>query len=130
MWLLKTEPSEYSYEDLVKEGKGIWDGVKNHQAINNMKEMKKGDKVFFYHTGRKHREIVAICEVSKEHYEFKEYTVVEVSPVGKLNRPVTLKEIKEDEFFDDWALVRQSRLSVVPVKKEYWNKVIEMSEKE
>src|SRR6056297_694750 len=111
MWLLKTEPSDYSYEDLENEGKAIWDGVKNHQAVNNMKKMKKGEKVFFYHTGRKHREIVAICEVSRESYEYEDYTVVEVSPVGKLNRPVTLKEIKSDDLFAEWALVRQSRLS-------------------
>ena len=127
MWLLKTEPSDYSYEDLENEGKAIWDGVKNHQAVNNMKKMEEGEKVFFYHTGRD-REIVAVCEVSKESYEYNEYTVVEIIPVRKLENPVTLKEIKDDEFFSDWALVRQGRLSVLPVKKEYWNKVIEMSE--
>ncbi|MFP4456217.1 MAG: EVE domain-containing protein [Clostridia bacterium] len=127
MWLLKSEPNDYSYQDLVKEGKTKWDGVKNHQAVNNMKKMEKGEKVFFYHTGRK-REIVGVCEVSKESYDDGEYTVVEVMPVKELENPVTLKEIKEDDFFSDWALVRQGRLSVVPVKKEYWNKVIEMSE--
>jgi predicted RNA-binding protein with PUA-like domain len=122
MWLLKSEPNDYSFDDLMNDNTTIWDGVKNYQAINNMKEMKKGEKVLFYHTGNQRR-IVGLCEVTKEAYEYGEYTVVEIKAIKKFSKTVTLKEVKADEFFKDWALVRQGRLSVVPVEKKYWEKI-------
>jgi leucyl-tRNA---protein transferase len=135
-WLFKTEPGTWSWDDQVKkgtEGEG-WNGVRNHQAANNMKAMKVGDLGFFYHSVNE-RQIVGIVEVIEEYHpdptdakgKFGMVRVQAVKPVGK---PVSLAQIKQDGRFDDLALVRQSRLSVVPVSEEHWRQLCEMAEVE
>tara|TARA_R110002096_G_scaffold258166_1_gene451765 strand:+ start:987 stop:1421 length:435 start_codon:yes stop_codon:yes gene_type:complete len=135
-WLFKTEPNTWSWDDQVKkgaEGEG-WDGVRNHQAANNMRKMKVGDLGFFYHSV-KERSIVGVVEVIEEFHpdptdesgKFGMVTVKAVKPVGK---PVTLTDIKNDGRFDDFLLVRQSRLSVVPVSAEQWKTLCKMAEVE
>lgn len=131
-WLLKSEPDVYSYDELVKDGETIWDGVRNHQAANNMKAMKVGDKAFYYHSNIG-REVVAVVNISKlaaqdPTDETGRWVAVSVKPEKKLARPVTLTEIKQNPFFEDFALVRQSRLSVVPVEKKYWDEILKMAE--
>lgn len=131
-WLLKTEPSVYSFENLVKDKKAVWDGVANPRALQNIKSAKKGDMVFIYHTGDEKR-IVGIGEVMSEPYQDPKqdnprFVVFDIKPLRKLNRPVTLAEIKADKKFSDFRLVRESRLSVVPVPKEYWDDILKRSE--
>ena len=131
-WLLKTEPSTYSWDDLVREGKAVWDGVKNPFALNNMKAMQPDDRAFFYHTGDV-KAIVGIAKVVSAAYpdpkaKDPKLVVVDLEPLKKLARPVTLAEIKADKFFKDWALVRVPRLSVMPVTREQWMRVLEMQE--
>ena len=124
-WLMKQEPSELGWDDFVKEGESYWDGVRNHQAAANIRRMKKGDKAFFYHSVDEKR-IVGIMEVTREAYPDptaepgSKWVVVDVKPVKAVKHPVTLKEIKQDGRFNELALVRQSRLSVVPVSDEHW----------
>lgn len=131
-WLMKQEPSEWGWNDLVAEGESYWDGVRNHQAAANIRKMKKGDRAFFYHSVDEKR-IVGIMEVTREAYpdptadEASKWVVVDVRPVRPVTRPVTLKEIKESGRFADFALVRQSRLSVVPVSDEYWAILCDMA---
>ncbi len=130
-WLMKSEPDEYGWNDLVAEGEGIWDGVKNAQASNNMKAMKKGDQVFFYHS-RQGLEVVGIMEVSEEHSpdvttDPERWVVVKVKPVRKLDKPVTLKAMKQNPELKDLAIIRQSRLSVAPVTKNEWKAILEMA---
>lgn len=130
-WLMKTEPGTYSWDDLVKDKKTIWDGVRNFQARSNIKAMKKGDTIFIYHSGEG-KEIVGLAKVSKEHYpdpKDKDWSVVEISADKKLKRPVTLAEVKATKKLSDMVLVRSSRLSVQPVKKEEFDLVIQMSQK-
>ena len=123
-WLVKTEPEEYSFLDLVKDGKVVWDGVRNFQARNNLKSMKKGDQVLIYHSG-KTKEIVGIAEVVKEHYKdpgdkSNTWVVVEMKPVEKLDKTITLEQIKKEKSFSELPLLKQSRLSVMLVsKKDY-----------
>src|SRR5262245_66069810 len=114
-WLVKQEPTKYSFAQLVKDKKTRWDGVRNFQARNNLAAMKKGDQVLFYHSviGT---EVVGICEVTREHYpdpssDDPRWVVVELKPVRALKKPVTLAEIKEDPALKDMALLKQSRLS-------------------
>ncbi len=121
-WLVKTEPDEYSFDDLVRDGKVIWDGVRNFQARNNLKTTKKGDRVFVYHSG-KTKEIVGIAEVTKEYYldpsdKTGLWVVVELNPVRKLIKPFTLTQIKKEKFLSKLPLLKQSRLSVMPITKE------------
>jgi len=128
---MKTEPGTYSWDDLVKDKKTIWDGVRNFQARSNIKAMKKGDTIFIYHSGEG-KEIVGLAKVSKEHFpdpKDKEWSVVEISADKKLKRPVTLAEVKATKKLSDMVLVRSSRLSVQPVKKEEFDLVIQMSQK-
>lgn len=130
-WLMKSEPDEYGWDDLVKAGEGIWDGVKNAQASNNMKAMKTGDRVFFYHS-RQGLEIVGIMEVSKEAFpdpkdETDRWVAVKVKPVKRLAKPVTLKAIKANNVLSDMAIVRQSRLSVAPVTEAEWKEILSMA---
>ncbi|HNP94797.1 MAG TPA: EVE domain-containing protein [Cyclobacteriaceae bacterium] len=130
-WLMKTEPGTYSWDDLVKDKKTIWDGVRNFQARSNIKAMKKGDTIFIYHSGEG-KEIVGLAKVSKEHFpdpKDKDWSVVEISADKKLKRPVTLAEVKATKKLSDMVLVRSSRLSVQPVKKEEFDLVIQMSQK-
>ncbi len=123
-WLFKSEPEAYSWDDLVAEGRDYWDGVRNHQAANNMKKMRIGDRAFFYHSVGP-REIVGIVEVVKEYYPDPtdasgRFGMVDIAPVKPLARPVTLAQIKAEPRLSDIALVRQSRLSVMPIAPEHW----------
>lgn len=118
-WLVKSEPEAYSWSDLVRDGKGRWDGVRNYQARNNLRDMRKGDLCLFYHsvTGK---EIVGICRVAKEAYadptaDQGDWSCVDVAPVEEFPRPVGLSAIKSDPRLEGIALVRQGRLSVVPI---------------
>ncbi|MEO9599745.1 EVE domain-containing protein [Parasphingorhabdus sp.] len=129
-WLMKSEPDEYGWDDLVAEGEGTWDGVKNAQASNNMKAMKKGDQVFFYHS-RQGLEVVGIMEVSEEHSpdvttDPDRWVVVKVKPVRKLAKPVSLKAMKQNPALEDLAIIKQSRLSVAPVTESEWQAILEM----
>jgi predicted RNA-binding protein with PUA-like domain len=133
-WLFKSEPGTWSWDDQVKEGdKGAgWDGVRNHQASNNMKAMKIGDLGFFYHSVNEKR-IVGIVEVCAEYHPDDtdasgRFGMVDVKAVRPFTRPVTLAEIKGEERLGDFALVRQSRLSVVPVSEDQWKLICEMGD--
>jgi predicted RNA-binding protein with PUA-like domain len=129
-WLVKTEPSTYSWEDLIRDKKTGWDGVRNYQARNNLKAMKKGDLVFFYHS-MDDKAIVGIGKITKENYpdpKDNEWVAVEIAPVRKLKKPVTLAQIKADKRFTNMALVKSSRLSVQPVKADEFDLVIALSE--
>ncbi|NRD89879.1 EVE domain-containing protein [Sphingopyxis sp. BSNA05] len=127
---MKSEPDEYGWDDLVAEGEGTWDGVKNAQASNNMKAMKKGDQVFFYHS-RTGLEVVGIMEVSEEASpdvttDPDRWVVVKVKPVRKLPRPVPLKAMKQNPALKDLAIIRQTRLSVAPVTESEWAAILAM----
>ncbi|MDI9857785.1 MULTISPECIES: EVE domain-containing protein [Flectobacillus] len=127
-WLVKSEPFKYSWDDFVAQGVGMWDGVRNYQARNNMKSMKLGDLVFFYHSNEG-LEVVGIAKVVKEHYpdpttDDDRWVVVDLSPVEKLPKTVTLKQMKNDERLQDLALIKQSRLSVTPVKSEEFDIIV------
>jgi predicted RNA-binding protein with PUA-like domain len=129
-WLVKSEPGTYSWDDLVKDKKTVWDGVRNFRARNNLKAMKKGDLAFFYHSNEG-KEIVGIAKIIKDGYtdpKDKEWIVVELSPEKKLKNPVTLAQIKADKKLSDMVLVRVSRLSVQPVNKEEFDYVMTLSE--
>jgi predicted RNA-binding protein with PUA-like domain len=126
-WLFKEEPTHYSYDDFVKDGGTTWSGVKNPVAQRHLHAVKKGDRVFYYHTGDE-KQIVAIAKATSDAYDDpKDKTgklaVVDVAPVRKLARPVTLKEIKADASFRDFPLVRISRLSVMPVSDAEWARI-------
>lgn len=130
-WLLKSEPGSWSWEDQVRDGVTEWDGVRNHQADNNMKAMKRGDRCFFYHSV-KAREIVGVVEVVREHYPDPSdasgrFGMVDVKAVMPVRRPVSLKEIKAEPALQDMALVRQSRLSVSPVTPAEWKRLCAMA---
>ena len=130
-WLLKSEPDTWSWENQVKEGASMWDGVRNYQARNNLKEMKKNDLCFFYHSVSEKR-IIGIVKVVKEHYPdptdlTERFVVVDVKAIKKLKNPVSLDQIKENNKLKDIALVKQSRLSVMPLKKTEWSEIIKMS---
>jgi predicted RNA-binding protein with PUA-like domain len=129
-WLVKSEPETYSWDDLVRDKKTTWDGVRNFQARSNLKAMKKGDVVFFYHTGDE-KAIVGTASVAKEHYADptdNEWVVVDISSGKKLKKPVTLAQIKANKRLSDMVLVRASRLSVQPVKQEEFDLVLSLSE--
>ena len=130
-WLLKSEPDAWSWDNQVKEGASMWDGVRNYQARNNLKEMKKNDLCFFYHSVTE-RNVVGIVKVVKEHYpdptdKTRRFVVVDVKVVKKLKNPVSLDQIKENNKLKDIALVKQSRLSVMPLKKTELDIIIKMS---
>ena len=130
-WLLKSEPDAWSWDNQVKEGASMWDGVRNYQARNNLKEMKKNDLCFFYHSVTE-RSIVGIVKVVKEYYpdptdKTGRFVVVDVKATKKLKNPVSLDKIKENSNLQDIALVKQSRLSVMPLTKKEWDEVINMS---
>lgn len=129
-WLVKTEPDSYSWNDLVKDKKTVWDGVRNFQARSHMKKMEKGDIVFIYHTGDE-KAIVGQAQVTKSAYpdpKDAEWTVVELSPGKALKKAVTLAQIKADKRLSDMVLVRASRLSVQPVKSSEYDWIIGLSE--
>ena len=130
-WLLKSEPDAWSWDNQVKEGTSMWDGVRNYQARNNLKEMKKNDLCFFYHSVTE-RSIVGIVKVVKEYYpdptdKTGRFVVVDVVATKKLKNPVSLDQIKENKKLKDIALLKQSRLSVMPLKKIEWETVLKMS---
>ena len=130
-WLLKSEPDAWSWDNQVKEGASMWDGVRNYQARNNLKKMKKNDLCFFYHSVTE-KSIVGIVKVVKEYYpdptdKSDRFVVVDVKATKKLKNPVSLDQIKENIKLQDIALVKQSRLSVMPLKKTEWDIIIKMS---
>jgi predicted RNA-binding protein with PUA-like domain len=130
-WLMKSEPDAYSWDDLVADGEGTWDGVRNHRAANNLRAMKTGDKAFFYHSNIG-LEIVGIVTVSKAGIADPSdpegnWAAVKVKPAKKLQRPVTLKEIKADPALADMEIVRQSRLSVAEVRPAEWDHILELA---
>ena len=130
-WLLKSEPDAWSWDNQIKEGASMWDGVRNYQARNNLKEMKKNDLCFFYHSVTE-RSIVGIVKVVKEYYpdptdKTGRFVVVDVKATKKLKNPVSLDQIKENKKLKDIALLKQSRLSVMPLKKIEWETVLKMS---
>jgi predicted RNA-binding protein with PUA-like domain len=127
-WLLKSEPEKYSWERLNKEGRTFWDGVRNYQARNNLREMKEGDLVLFYHS-QEGKEVVGIAKVVKESYQDPTTTdpnwvVVDIAPVEALKKPVTLEQIKADEKLQNIHLVRQGRLSVMGLKREEFDHIV------
>jgi predicted RNA-binding protein with PUA-like domain len=126
-WLFKEEPSNYSFDAFVADKKTTWSGVKNPVAQRNLRSVKKGDRVFYYHTGDE-KQIVGIAKALGNAYpdpadQTGKAHVVDIGPVKKLARPVTLKEIKADPFFKDFDLVRISRLSVMPVSDAQWTRI-------
>lgn len=128
-WLLKTEPGEYSYNDLEQSGSDVWDGVKNFAARRNIKSMLPGDQAFIYHTG-KEKSIVGVAEIASVPYpdpEAEKMYVVEVTPGYRLQREVSLSEIKKNPYFSGWELVRLPRLSVMPVTSGQWAEVHRMA---
>lgn len=130
LWLCKQEPSCYSFDDLLRDGSTTWDGVRNPMARIHMRQMKKGDRVFFYHTGKEKAivgEMVVSADASPDPKD-ETAVVVEVRPVRKLANPVTLAQIKAVKELAHWDLVKISRLSVVPVTDAQWRRVQKMSE--
>lgn len=132
LWLMKSEPDAYSWDDLVAEGEGTWDGVRNHLAARNLRTMKEGDLAFFYHSNIG-LEIVGVIAISKGGLTDPtdpegKWAAVKVKPVEKLKHPVTLKQIKAKPELADMDLIRQSRLSVSAVKPDEWARIIAMSE--
>jgi predicted RNA-binding protein with PUA-like domain len=130
-WLVKSEPSTYSWEQLEKDGQTVWDGVRNYAARNHLKTMKKGDQVLFYHSNEG-LEIVGIAKVSKEHYQDpstdeEAWVVVDLKPYKRLKKPVALTQIKTDKRLADMALVRLGRLSVQPVTDKEWKVIMELA---
>jgi len=130
-WLLKTEPGEYSFEDLVRDGKTVWDGVTNALALKYLRSLRKGDELLIYHTGNV-RAAVGLARATGEPYPDPErqdlkIVVVDVVPVRGLKRAVTLEAIKADKRFRDFELVRLPRLSVMPVPDPVWDAILKMA---
>ena len=133
-WLIKSEPFKYSWDQFVKDGQTFWDGVRNYGARNNLKAMKKGDLLFWYHSNEG-MEIVGIAKLIKEYYqdpttEDTNWVVVDVKPLKKLKKPVSLAQVKASPSLSQMALVRLGRLSVQPVTEDEWNVVMDMAETE
>ncbi len=129
-WLVKSEPFKYSWEQFVKDGKTFWDGVRNYQARNNLRAMKKGDRVLFYHSNEG-LAVVGIAEVVREAYQDPttddaNWVVVDLKPLKALKSPVTLATMKETEALSEMSLIRQSRLSVCPIRKEEYDLILKM----
>ena len=131
-WLVKSEPGAWSWDDHVKAGTAEWDGVRSHQACNNMKAMKIGDRAFFYHS-IKEKQVVGILEVSKEYYpdptdKSERFGMVDFKALKSVGKPVTLADIKGTPELEGMWLVRQSRLSVSPVTAKEWRLILKMSD--
>ncbi len=129
-WLIKSEPAKYGWEQLVKDKQTHWDGVRNYAARNNLRAMKQGDQLFYYHSNEG-MEIVGIAEVAREAYQDPttddaNWVVVDIKPLKALKQPVSLTQIKSDQRLVNMALVRLSRLSVQPVTIEEWMTVMEL----
>lgn len=130
-WLVKQEPDDYAWTTFVKEGRSAWTGVRNYQARNNLRAMSKGDLVFYYHSGEE-KQVVGIAEVEKTAYpdptaQEGDWSSIDLVPLKAVARPVTLKEIKNDGVLKEMLLVRNSRLSVVPVTKVQFEKLLKLS---
>lgn len=130
-WMVKQEPTAYSWEQFVKDGRTNWTGVRNFQARNNLREMQKGDEVFYYHSVEG-KEVVGIATVSLTAFPDPtategDWSCVELQPKKALKRPVTLEEVKADAFLKTIPLVKQSRLSVIPLSKAEYDRVVELS---
>jgi predicted RNA-binding protein with PUA-like domain len=131
-WLLKSEPVKYSWDQMLKDKKTFWDGVRNYQARNNLKEMKKGDLCLYYHSNEG-KEVVGIVKIVKEYYqdptsEDTNWVVVDVAPFKSLKKPVTLETIKSDKRLENIGLVRQGRLSVMKLTAHEFDVILELSE--
>ena len=129
-WLVKSEPHKYSWEKFNHDGRTIWDGVRNYQARNNLREMKEGDLVLFYHSNEG-KAVVGIAKVAKEFYQDPTTTdpnwvVVDLEPVETLKNAVTLETVKADHQLKDVGLVRQGRLSVMGLKREEFDRIVEL----
>jgi predicted RNA-binding protein with PUA-like domain len=132
-WLVKSEPFKYSWDELVKDGSTYWDGVRNAQARNNLRAMKKDDRVLYYHSNEG-KEVVGIAKVTKTAYQDpttddERWVVVDLAPVSALARPVTLAEIKADAKLAKIPLVTQSRLSVMPIPKPAFDRIVALGKK-
>ncbi len=130
-WLVKSEPFKYSWQQLQKDKKATWDGVRNYAARNNLKEMKKGDEVLFYHSNEG-VEIVGIAKVAKEFYQdpttdLEAWVVVDLKASKQLKKPVTLQQVKSDKRLEKMDLVRLGRLSVQTVKDDEWKVIMELA---
>lgn len=131
-WLIKSEPEEYSYQCLEKDGKTMWDGVRNYAARNHIRQMKMGDLVLYYHSV-KQKEVVGICKVVKEAYPDPtatkgDWSVVDVAPLKKLKRPVHLHEIKSTPELSEIPLVKIGRLSVMPIEQSAFMKILDLGD--
>ena len=129
-WLVKSEPFKYSWDKFNEDGRTFWDGVRNYQARNNLKGMKEGDLVLFYHSNEG-KNVVGIAKVVREFYQDPttddaNWVVVDLSPVESLKNPVSLEQIKAEESLKDISLIRQGRLSVMPLKATEFDKILEM----
>lgn len=132
-WLMKSEPEEFSYEDLAVRGREPWDGVRNAVALKHLRAMRPGDRFLFYHSGTQ-RAIVGVGRIVSEPYPDPragnpKYVVVDVAPEYPFPHPVTLAEVKAEPLFADWELVRLSRLSVMPVTESHWRRIHEMGQR-
>ena len=130
-WLFKEEPTHYSFADLERDGQTVWSGVTNNLALQNLRKVAKGDQVLYYHSGNE-KAIVGVAEIVKAAYpdpaeKDEKLVVVDIKPVRRLARPVTLAEIKAEKTFAEWELVRISRLSVMPVSPAHWRRIEELS---
>lgn len=130
-WLFKEEPDHYSLEDLFRDKRTAWDGIENNLALIHLRAVQKGDRVFYYHTG-KEKAVVGVMEVVKSPYpdptlDDDRFVVVDVKPISRFDRPVTLTEIKSNPKFADFDLVRNSRLSVMPVTDKQWAEIERLS---
>ncbi len=131
-WLLKTEPKEYSYDDLVKDGKAAWEGVTNNLALKYIRSIRRGEQAFIYHTGSE-KQIVAIAEIVTEPYpdpkaKNPNLIIIDVKPKCRLRKPIPLEQIKSRKEFTGFELVRLPRLSVMPVDEQKWKRILELSE--
>jgi len=129
-WLVKSEPGAYSWANLIEERECYWDGVRNYQARNNMRAMSKGDHVLFYHSVKEKR-VVGIAEVTREHYqdpttEDERWSVVDIKPIWELKQPVTLAQIKAEPTLAEISLIRQSRLSVMPLPADAFQAIVKL----
>lgn len=130
-WLFKEEPSSYSFEDLESDGATVWNGVRNNLAAKYLRQVEKGDEIFYYHTGNQ-RAAVGIMRAASDAYpdpdaDEDRWVVVDVEPVRRLDRPVELGTLKKEEAFDGSDLVRIPRLSVAPIDERQWKRVLELS---
>ena len=130
-WLLKTEPSTYSYDDLARDKKTTWDGVTNATALKHLRTMTKGDLALVYHTGDE-RAVVAVAEISSAPYpdpkqDDEKLVVIDLKPKRKLKTPVALDQIKSDKAFDGWDLLRIGRLSIVPTPPAMWRRLMKLA---